>query len=61
MTVDVYMKIVSSTVFKNFRSSLTQHCERSEQLLDFVWTKVYLENAKTGKFKCDILSSFQTM
>ena len=58
---------------KNTEKSLIQHCERSELLLHFKWTKVY-QNAKNGpfwrvfeklklkakiqKFKYDILSNF---
>ena len=29
------------TVFENHRKSPIQHCERSEQRLHFVWTKVH--------------------
>ena len=39
-----------STVFKNHRKSLIQHCERSELGLHFEWTKVHQ--------KCSILASF---
>ena len=39
-----------STVFKNHRKSLIQHCERSELGLHFKWTKV--------DQKCSILASF---
>ena len=31
----------SDTVFENHRKSLIQHCERSELLLHFEWTKVH--------------------
>ena len=60
------------TVFENHRKSLIQHCQRSELRLHFEWTKVNwkcqkwsiltsLWKCQKSKFKCDILSSFQTM
>ena len=49
-----------STVFKNHRKSLIQHCELFARKINFHRTKM-VKNVKIEKFKWDILAYFKTM